>query len=74
LRIRQVFGEQWLTQPVRPGGNTVIFAFKDERPAAPFTNLAVIAPELKREFGLDFPNYVQRLARAWQRRTQPRAL
>jgi spermidine synthase len=74
LKIRQVFGERWLTLPVRPDGNIVIFAFKDEQPAAPFAELAAVAPDLKREFGLDFPNYVQRLARAWQRRTQPHAV
>lgn len=74
LKIRQVFGEQWLTLPVRVDGNIIVFAFRDERPAAPFTNLTAIAPELKREFGLDFPNYVRRLARAWQRRTQPYSL
>jgi spermidine synthase len=73
-KIREVFGEQWLTLPVRPDGSIVVFAFKDERPAAPFTDLAAIAPGLKREFGLDFPNYVQRLARAWQRRAQPHAI
>jgi spermidine synthase len=74
LRIRQVFGERWLTLPVRPDGSIVLFAFKDERPAAPFTDLATIAPDLKREFGLDFPNYVRRMARAWQRRAEPHAL
>lgn len=74
LKIRQVFGEQWLTLPVRTDGSIIVFAFKDERPIARFTDLAAIAPDLKREFGLDFPNYVRRLARAWQRRTQPRAL
>jgi spermidine synthase len=74
LRIRQVFGEQWLTLPVRPDGSIIVFAFKDARPAAPFTELATVAPGLKREFGLDFPNYVQRMVRAWQRRAEPHAL
>jgi spermidine synthase len=74
LKIRQVFGEQWLTLPVRPDGSIIVFAFKDELPVAPFEGLAAIAPELRREFGLDFPRYVQRLTRAWQRRAQPHAL
>jgi spermidine synthase len=71
LRIRQVFGEQWLALPVRPGGNIVVFAFRDERPEAPFDDLAAAAPDLKRTFGLNFPNYVRRLTQAWERRSRP---
>jgi spermidine synthase len=70
LRIRQVFGEQWLTLPVRRDGSVVVFAFKDERPPAPFTDLIATAPRLKRVFGLDFPSYVQQIARAWQQRAE----
>lgn len=74
LRIRQVFGERWLALPVRPDGSIIVFAFKDELPTAPFSHLADAAPGLKREFGLDFPNYVRRIARAWQRRAEPQHL
>ena len=59
LRIRQVFGEQWLALPVRPDGSTIVFAFKDRR--APFAEIQAAAPRLKREFGLDFPRYLQRI-------------
>lgn len=68
LRIRQVFDEEWLALPVRPDSNTVVFAFRDARPAVTFDELAAEAPDLKRAFGLDFPNYVRRLSHAWQRR------
>jgi spermidine synthase len=68
LRIRQVFGEQWLTLPVHPDGNIIVLAFKDRSAPAPGAQLAENASELKRAFGLDFPSYVRRIAREWQRR------
>jgi spermidine synthase len=73
LRIRQVFGEQWLALPVRPDGSIIVFAFKDKGPAA-LAELTAAAPGLRRDFGLDFPNYLQRIVRAWQRRAEPRTL
>jgi spermidine synthase len=73
LRIRQVFGEQWLALPVRPDGSIIVFAFKDKGPAA-LAELTAAAPGLEREFGLDFPNYLKRIVRAWQRRAEPRTL
>lgn len=68
LRIHQVFEDRWLALPVHVDGNLIVFAFRDAAPAAPFAELVAAAPGLRREFGLDFPMYVQRIARAWQRR------
>jgi spermidine synthase len=68
LRIRQVFGEQWLTLPVHPEGNIIVLGFKDRPWPAPLEQLTDIASELKRVVGLDFPSYVRRIAREWKRR------
>jgi spermidine synthase len=61
LRIRQVFGDDVLTLPVRPDGNVIVFAFRDGRPAMRFEKLARIALDLRRSLGLDFPRYLRRL-------------
>jgi hypothetical protein len=68
LRIRQVFGEQWLALPVHPDGNVIVLAFKDRAAPAPGAQLAATASDLKHAFGLNFPNYLRRIARGWQRR------
>jgi spermidine synthase len=69
LMIRQVFGETVLTLSVRVDGNVIAFAFRDGPPAVEPESLAPVAFELRRETGLDFPRYMQRLARDWRRRT-----
>jgi spermidine synthase len=73
LKIRETFGEQWLALPVRPDGNIVVFAFRGEPPTS-FTTLEAVAPDLKRQFGLDFPRYVQRIMRASRLRARRQPL
>jgi len=69
LRMRQVFGDELLSLPVRVDGNVIVFAFKDGRAPMPFQDLAAPALDLRRALGLDFPRYLQRIALEWQRRT-----
>lgn len=64
-KIRAVFGNELLTLRVRQDGNLLVFAFK-EHPPIDWEQLAVAATGLKRNFGLDFPKYVRRIAREWQ--------
>ena len=68
LRIRQVFGEQWLALPVHPDGNLIVLGFKDVAAPAALEQLVQAASDLKRAVGLDFPNYVRRIMRERQRR------
>jgi spermidine synthase len=68
LMIRQVFGDDVLTLPVRSDGNLIVFAFRGGCPAVRLANFASDALELKHSLGLDFPHYIRRLARDWQRR------
>jgi spermidine synthase len=70
-KIRTVFGDEIMTLQVRPGGNLIVFAFKERRPQIDWKQLAATAVDLKRKFGLDFPRYVRRIAlnctsRRWQ--------
>jgi spermidine synthase len=69
LRIQRVFGEQWLALPVHPDGNVIVLGFKERPGPEPLEQLANTASELKHAVGLDFPNYVRRIVREWNRRT-----
>lgn len=73
LRIRQVFGERWLALPVHPDGNIVVLGFKDCSAPKRLEQLTDTASDLKRAFGLDFPNYVRRIVREWTRRIERHA-
>ena len=71
VKLRNAFDDEFLTLPVRPSGNIIVFAFKERRPEVSWEHLETRATELKRRFGLHFPRYVQRLAldvkqRRWQ--------
>jgi spermidine synthase len=71
-KIRAVFGSELLTLRVRRDGNTIVFAFKERHPPLDWERLAFTAAGLERNFGLDFPRYVRRIAREWRlRRGQP---
>jgi spermidine synthase len=62
-KIRAVFGDEFMTLQVRPNGNVIVFAFKEHpHPEIDWERLGTVAVALKRSFGLDFPNYVRRLA------------
>jgi spermidine synthase len=70
-KLRQVFGEDFLTLPVRQDGNVIAFAFKAGCGGIRSEELEDRAPELKRRFELNFPRYVRRIAldlqlRRWQ--------
>lgn len=71
LKIRRVFGEEFLTLPVRRDGNVITFAFKGGCDRYRDEELNARAPDLKRRFELNFPRYVRRIAldlqlRRWQ--------
>jgi spermidine synthase len=66
-KIRHVFGE-FLTLPVRSDGNVVVFAFKADTFDIAWQRLADRAIELKRQFGLEFPRFLQRIALHWKLR------
>jgi spermidine synthase len=66
-KIRHVFGE-FVTLPVRPDGNLIVLAFKEDRLEIPWQRLSAHAIELRRQFGLDFPGFVQRMAHEWKLR------
>jgi spermidine synthase len=67
-KIRDVFGDEFMTLQVRPDGNVIVFAFKERRPEPDWGQLEATAVDLKRTFGLDFPKYLQRIALDWKSR------
>lgn len=72
VKIRTVFGNEFLTLQVRPDGNVIVLAFKESRPEIDWKQLRTTAVELKVRFGLDFPTYLRRIALDWKlRRSQP---
>jgi spermidine synthase len=71
-KIREVFGDEFMTLQVRFDGNVIVFAFKDRRPEIDWEQLETTAADLRRKFGLDFPRYVRRIALNWTlRRWEP---
>jgi spermidine synthase len=68
LKLRLVFGEDTLTLPGRRDGNVIVLAFKQPRVELYWQVLEAAARDLRSRFGLDFPHYVQRIARDWKRR------
>lgn len=60
-KVRRVFGDNIATLRV-PHGNVIVFAFKGDHPELGGDELAVRALGLSRQFALDFPRYVRRLA------------
>jgi hypothetical protein len=67
-KIRNVFGDEFMTLQVGQDGNVIVFAFKERRPASDWEQLEATAVDLKRRFGLDFPKYVRRIALDWKLR------
>jgi spermidine synthase len=66
-KIHHVFGE-FLTLRVRSDGNVVVFAFKSDSVDIAWQRLADRAIELKRQFDLEFPRFLQRIALHWKLR------
>jgi len=46
---------------LEPGRKFIAFAFRDKRPTWSVSQLAALAGELKRRFGINFPEYSQQL-------------
>jgi spermidine synthase len=67
-KIRQVFGDDFMTLQVRPHGNVIVFAFKEPRPAIDWDGLEATAVDLEHRYPLDFPRYVRGLAIDWKLR------
>jgi spermidine synthase len=64
-RIQGVFGgARVLTLPVKEDGNLIVLGFRTDEARRNWTELARKAPGLEQRFGLDFPQYVSRMARA----------
>jgi spermidine synthase len=71
VKLRNAFDDEFLSLPVGPGGNVIVFAFREPRESVPWKRLEADAATLKRRYGLDFPRYVRRIAldmklRRWQ--------
>jgi spermidine synthase len=71
VKLRNAFDDEFLSLPVRSGGNVIVFAFKEPRRSVPWERLEADAAALERRYGLDFPRYVRRIAldmklRRWQ--------
>jgi spermidine synthase len=73
LKIREVFGAQCLRLQVRPDGNVIVLAFREEPVEIDWNALETTAADLKRRLGLDFPKYVRRIALDWKLRRWERA-
>jgi spermidine synthase len=71
LRIRQAFGDDYLTLPVRRDGNIIVLAFKNARPRQTLADIQAAALDLRRVLGLDFPGYIRRIVVERRRRCAP---
>jgi spermidine synthase len=71
-KLQQVFGPRFMVLSAHDDGNMIVFAFKQPGPIeVDWPGLKSGARGLKRHLGIDFPRYVQRMARDWERRRQP---
>jgi spermidine synthase len=68
LKIRAVFGDDFMMLQVGADGNVIVFAFKERRPKIDWQYLEATAVDLKRRFDLNFPKCVRRLALDWDLR------
>ena len=67
-KIRDVFGDGFMTLQAKQDDNVIVFAFKERRPDVDWERLEAAAAVLKRRFGLNFPRYLRRIALDWQLR------
>jgi spermidine synthase len=70
-KLRCVFGEAFLTLSGHRAGNVIVFAFKQPTVRVQWLPPDAAARDLMSRFGLDFPRYVQRIARDWTRTEPP---
>jgi spermidine synthase len=72
LKLRVVFGDDFMALQVRADGNLIVFAFKECHPKIDWQHLETTAVDLEGRFDLNFPGFVRRLALDWKlRRWQP---
>jgi spermidine synthase len=67
-KIRDVFGDGFMTLQAKQDDNVIVFAFKEPRPEIDWEGLETAAAGLKRRFGLNFPRYLRRIALDWKLR------
>jgi spermidine synthase len=63
-RIQGAFGTGMLVLPVKEDGNVIVLAFRTDEGRHDWSQLERKALALEQRFGLDFPLYVSRMARA----------
>jgi len=61
-KIRAVFGDEYLTLRVRMDGNLIVIALREGHNAIDWEGLESAAVNLKRQMGVNFPQYVRRMA------------
>ena len=64
-KMHDVYGEELLAVKMRSARNIIVFAFKDRRGDFDWERLTATACQLKQRLGLDFPQYVRRIAINW---------
>lgn len=62
--VMQVFDDQLIVFPVREDDNHVMLAFKDSAFEPDWRRLRALARELRSKYGLDFPDFLQKIERA----------
>ncbi len=72
LKLRDAFDDEFLTLPVKTKGSFIAFGFRERRAPEPWSDLGLLAAELRRRYGLDFPKFARRIElesklRGWQR-------
>jgi spermidine synthase len=60
-KLRHAFDDELLALQMTRGGNTIVFGFKECRPATSWKQLEESVAELRRPFGIDFLKYARRL-------------
>jgi len=67
-KIRDVYGDAFLALKVKSSRNVIVFAFKARRARIDWDRLNIMAVNLKCRLGLNFPQYVNRMALEWRLR------
>jgi hypothetical protein len=64
-KLRDAFDAR--VQTLKLGRNLIAFAFRDHQPTRSVAQLSVLASDLKRRFGINFPKYAQLLSQVAER-------
>lgn len=62
--VMQVFDDRVIVFPVREDDNYVLLAFKDPNFAPDWRRLHALAKELRSKYGLDFPDFLEKIERS----------